>query len=330
MNLIICTTPFQVLLAEKIFNKRPNEEYIFRYISINKSDKTEYYYRRLADKINNSEFIHADFKNGVELIVFCIKEKIKSILNNEYSKVNRIILGSIDNNHIHIHIHIHNIIHNNKNVVIETFDDGTANLYKESFFYQDTPFSRKMRVLRWFLCRGTDMALLKRMDVKHYSVYKNRENIINNVEYLPLFSYENKIGNSSANNHIERLFLGQPIYEMDTTRTYDKAKHKHLIIKLAQSLEIDYFIPHPREEYYLELEDKYIDTPMIFEDYFFNKYDSNVKYKVYTFFSGAVLSLTSLPNVEVVLIRISNFPIDLDKIYTMMMGFGLPVIEEKL
>ncbi|MCT8574420.1 hypothetical protein KZ319_08270, partial [Glaesserella parasuis] len=108
MNLIICTTPFQVLLAEKIVEMNPNEEYIFRFISNIKNNKTDYYFNRLKLKIRDSEFIHVDCKNGFEVIWLCIKYRLKGILNNKYSQVNKIVLGSIDNNHIHIHIHIHN------------------------------------------------------------------------------------------------------------------------------------------------------------------------------------------------------------------------------
>lgn len=332
MNLIICTTPFQVLLAERIVEMNPNEEYIFRFISTIRNEKTNYYFNKLKKKIKDSEFIYVGFRNRFEFVLLHIKYRLKNLFEKEYNKVRKIILASVDNSYVHVYIH--NIIQKNKSIIIETFDDGTANLDKNSFFYQETSFSKKTYLIKCFLfCHNTTMNVLKSKYHKHYSIYKDKPNIIENVEYVRLYNIEHKIANNNSpiiknGRNKMRLFVGQPIYEMDHTKKYGIAEHANFINHLISNLNIDYFFPHPREKNFLTEKNKYINSIKIFEDFFFEEYSPDIQYTVYTFFSGSVLSIGHLPNIQIYLIKIKDFPTDLGHIYEMMkINFNLPTIE---
>lgn len=325
MNLIICTTPFQVLLAEKIIAMNPDEKYIFRYISVTKNEKHLYYYNRLKSKIKDSQYIHATWRNKIDFLLFLFKMKLSSY---QYSNsIKKVILGSIDNNHIHIHIHI--IIHQKK-LIVQTFDDGTANIDKNSFFYQKEIFSKKMKFVRFFLCKGTDLSFLKNKSEKHYTVYKNQSNILENVEYLKLHSYEqysNISFNPDNRNEECKIFLGQPIYELDSTKSYTKEIHQNLVNKVLDECRISNYFPHPRETNLQIQNATIIDTPKIFEDYFFDNYNSNKKYTIYTFFSGSALSVADLPNVEIIVLKFRSFPVNLSSMYDIISNFNLSIIE---
>ncbi|MCT8837626.1 glycosyltransferase family 52 protein, partial [Glaesserella parasuis] len=124
------------------------------------------------------------------------------------------------------------------------------------------------------------------------------------------------------------LFVGQPIYEMDKTGEYKITEHIRTVNKLIDKLDVDYFFPHPRENNFLSVKNKYIETVKVFEDFFFERYSQNTDYVIYTFFSGAVISLIGLPNVKINLIKIKDFPTDLSNIYEMMQdNFNFSIVE---
>ncbi|MCT8619615.1 glycosyltransferase family 52 protein, partial [Glaesserella parasuis] len=76
------------------------------------------------------------------------------------------------------------------------------------------------------------------------------------------------------------------------------------------------------------VKNKYIETVKVFEDFFFERYSQNTDYVIYTFFSGAVISLIGLPNVKINLIKIKDFPTDLSNIYEMMQdNFNFSIVE---
>lgn len=329
MNLIICTTPFQMFLAERIINMFPDEEFIFKVFTFTDNEKFRCYFDRVKSirQVVESEYVYFNWGHS---------KKIKKLLDlfklklNSYSlskkNIKKIFISNIDSYHIHIHVIIHIIIHQ-KNVILNTFDDGTANIDKNSFFYQKTRFSKKMRFVRFFLCKGTDLSFLKNKSEKHYTVYENKSNIIENVEYLKLHSYE-QYSNISFNLDKEyKFFLGQPIYELDVTRSYTKEIHQNLVNKVLDEFRISNYFPHPRETNLQIQNATIIDTPKIFEDYFFDNYNSNKKYTIYTFFSGSALSIAALPNVEIIVLKFRSFPVNLSSMYDIISNFNLSIIE---
>ena len=52
MNLIICMTPLQVLIAEKILEERKDEQFQLIFISERDSEKDRFYFNRLSKKVD--------------------------------------------------------------------------------------------------------------------------------------------------------------------------------------------------------------------------------------------------------------------------------------
>ena len=334
MNLIICTTPFQVLLAEKIITMHlnSNEEYIFRYISSIKNEKHLYYFNRLRLDFNikDSQFIHIECNSKLGILVSFLKMKLYSYFLSD--RIARIILGSVDNSYIHVYLH--SILKSRSgNLTVHTFDDGTANIDKNSFIFKEK-ISRKIKFICFFLCRGTNLFSLKDKSKKHYTIYKKQCNLVENkdVEYLELCPYSNvnainiQLDVESVDTvKLYRIFLGQPIYNLDISGSYTAEMHYTLLANILDKCKIQYYFPHPKEILEMKFKNtEVIDTCKIFEDYFFENYRLDVKYIIYTFFSGSVLSVVNLPNVNVVLFRVKDFPVDVD-VYNQILSLGFDI-----
>ncbi|MCT8772313.1 glycosyltransferase family 52 protein, partial [Glaesserella parasuis] len=250
--------------------------------------------------------------SSAKYLLFLIKLKLASFL---MKKIDRIFVGSIDN--AHIHIHIHNYIENGTKLY--TFDDGTANIFYDSFFYKDISYSYKKSLVRFLMCRNINLNKIKSKSLLHYSVFKNKKNIIDNIEYVNLFDNDKKkrFSSNSMVSHAKdiTILIGQPIYESIHSFSCDKGKYKEVVKTLMVKYDIDYYFPHPREDFVIA-GINYINTEKILEDYIISGLENGYRYVVYTFFSGAVIALSNMESVEIISLKL-NAP-DLEKYYSIM------------
>ncbi|WP_249961433.1 glycosyltransferase family 52, partial [Histophilus somni] len=77
---------------------------------------------------------------------------------------------------------------------------------------------------------------------------------------------------------------------------YDEEKNIRLIKEVIAKFKIDYYFPHPREDYYID-NVSYIKTPLIFEEFYAERSIEN-NIKIYTFFSSAVLNIVTKENID--------------------------------
>lgn len=286
-SLIMCTTPLQMLIAEKIIQLKKNEKFdLILIVNGSSNNKFKNYFNRL--KLKTSKSMIYELNNISKM------GKIKKFLEfkKDYRKwsdfnYSSYYLASIDNNFFHW------IITNKiENSSIYTFDDGIANIYDGSSYFNEKKF-----LLNKFIWKilGVDYSLnkIKNQSKIHYTIYLNRENIINNKEYISLFSKSNlKVKNQNMKEEVN-LFLGQPLYEVNNNY------NKDYIIYILERFGIDVYFPHPRENYNLENKIKVIKSDCVFEDYVVNLSTEYKKINIYTFFSTAALNVEGIPNVEI-------------------------------
>lgn len=137
------------------------------------------------------------------------------------------------------------------------------------------------------------IAEIKEQSKMHYTIYPNRENIINRKRCVNLFSKSNvKVKNHCKNEEIN-LFLGQPLYEVNNNY------NKDYILSILEKFGINLYFPHPRENYNLENEIRVVKSDYIFEDYIVNLSAEYKKINIYTFFSTAALNVEGIPGVEI-------------------------------
>lgn len=305
MNLIICCTPLQVLIAERIIELHPENKFYGIMFDAFDNKKFKLYGERLKNKCY--KFLTIEISNTR-------LKKIKTIftiLRYKNKKFDKVFLASIDKPLIHI------LLSNIKFKELYTFDDGTANITKTSFYYKEAVYNtpRKIKFIQAILGSKFNITKIKNTSKLHYSIYPIKENIIDNIEYISLFDKGNII--KSGDNI--RILLGQPIFN-------DSDKNIQLINKVFEKFKIDYYFPHPRENYIVD-NTPYIDTDLIFEDFYF-KESKNKNIIIYTFFSSAVLNIINKDNVNQIFSlrpKLSNKAyIDT---YHILENFGIRIIE---
>ncbi|AFU20241.1 CMP-N-acetylneuraminate-beta-galactosamide-alpha -2,3-sialyltransferase [Actinobacillus suis H91-0380] len=283
MNLILCYTPFQVLLAEKIIESHPGEDFygIMIQYGNERNKKYEFYYDKLEKKCIKSKFLLLE--NG---------NKIARLRN--YLKVKKLFLPNFDK------IFFANILSPEayfflnyfRNVKIFTFDDGIGSLIdNERYLKFKISYFKKI----FYMLLGTDYNPKRVVEssIKHFTIYKNMENFIGRLEYISLFQHSIKQPLEAEN--VVSIFIGQPIYEDIKSK---ESNNVSIIQDLIKFYNIEYYFPHPRETYFIK-DVLYINTELIFEDYFLNEVsrNPNVHYRLYNFLSGAALNLIGIPNV---------------------------------
>ncbi|MDG6771200.1 glycosyltransferase family 52 [Glaesserella parasuis] len=318
MNLIICCTPFQILIAEKIIEKYHNDKFYAVFLTTIENEKSIYYRDRLFSKVLKGKYIIEPDKNKLMILFHWLRIRFLGLRIN---CVDRVFVSNINSSAIQL------LLSSIKFNSLYTFDDGVANIVKSSSLYGMSKLSTLNKVASKLLGNKYSIASLKDKSVKHYTVYRNRGNIIKDTEYIDLFSGGGEnIDKERCGKEIS-ILLGQPIYELytDLSEQDRTSKNIELLENLIRKFNIQYYYPHPREKSILD-NARYLYSKMIFEDYFFKECVGK-KCIIYTFFSGAVLSLVNLDNVTVVSLKPSDFPVELEDNYILMKEFGIPVIE---
>lgn len=268
-----------MLIASKIVEKNPSS-YDLLCLSYNENEKYDYYFNMLSQKCNLSWRFLVKSNSKIYRIFdfFRFNFFLSKILDEEY---NIVYLASIDNPFFHI------LLSKIKKKNIITFDDGTANIYKGSNYYN---YKRKdwlqEAVLSFFGNTYYTRKVVKESS-EHYSIYKNHSNIIENVQYISIIdqhvipAYSKKV----------KIYLGQPLRDL-------KGGSEEKIINYIKKIEVDYYFPHPRE---INIYDgmNYIRTSLIFEDYILNLLNDGYFVEVYTVLSTAALNISSLGNIRI-------------------------------
>lgn len=290
MNIIICTSPLQILIAEKIIELHPNEKFCAIILNHLKNEKAEYYFNRLKNK-NIPCVLSRSFRYEIGTL-YQLKVLFKAVFDifrtTKTLQFKKVFVASIDSSIAQ------GIISLLKIPEIYTFDDGTANIVKNSMYHRNVGHlaTKKGRIIAKILNLYHNMNTLKMNSKKHYTIYKNMDNIIDKTVFVNLMD----ISPSATSEGCIKIFLGQPIMGRVDKKN---VKITEEIIRLIG--DITYYIPHPGEVYRIN-GIEYINTPLIFEDYFVqNLVDKKVT--IYTFFSSAAINVASFPNVKVVSIK---------------------------
>ncbi|AHG76947.1 glycosyltransferase family 52 [Mannheimia varigena] len=300
MNLIICFTPFQVLLAEKIIEKHSNEEFYGILIQegsgYQKNPKYEYYYCRLQKKCLKSKYVVFNNNTKISHFFSLLYSKLiglrlpiidKIFLAGLRSDISFILLGTVKSN------------------IIITYDDGIGSLYSNSRFVGEMRGLLKKLIFRLLNSNYTSLKIIEQSK-KHFTIYQSMDNFRGKLEYISLISQKEKSNFelSSIDRKIS-IFIGQPIYEAIAGKM--DRDNVELISRVIEKYQVDFYFPHPRENYKIP-NVSYIETSLIFEDYIleYMKANPGSHITLYNFLSGAALNLIGLPNLSVVCIKPDN------------------------
>lgn len=306
MNLILCYTPLQVLIAEKIIAQYPEEKFYGVMLCSVQNSKFSYYANRLKEQCEQFFSLHQRtdriglFSQIIRLKhQFCHKQFDKVFLASINDLQIQFILSSIKFNHFY------------------TFDDGTANIVPSSVYYQKEPNTFIRRGLNLLLNNYYSVEKLKTLSEKHFTIYQGLSNIIEKTQFVDLFSTNIEIENKQTANKVTSILLGQPVY-------LEQAKNIALAEKVVKRFNIEYYLPHPREQYRLN-QVNYIDTPLILEDYLAQHFGDKPCH-IYTYFSSAVLNIRH-PNIRITALRIDTEESAFIECYQLLAEQGVNIID---
>ncbi|QGM81064.1 glycosyltransferase family 52 [Otariodibacter oris] len=303
MNIIICYTPLHVLIAERIIELYPNEKFYGVMIYPVDNEKYQHYSEKLQAKCNQFFSLH-QHTDRFNLLKEIIELKYRFYRKN----FQRVFVASI--NDIQIQFLLSSISFQH----FYTFDDGTANIVPSSVYYKDEPKTFIRRTINRVLHNKYSVEILKSLSEAHYTIYPDFPNIISNTINIDLFSSLS----SSSNVESVSILLGQPAF-------LENEKNIKLAESVIKKFNIQYYFPHPREQYQLS-QVEYIDTPLILEDYL-SQVVKNKKCKIYTYFSSAVLNVYHNENIEVTSLRIDTDEPAFIESYELLKKVGINIID---
>ncbi|KUM13434.1 hypothetical protein AV645_14730 [Acinetobacter calcoaceticus] len=295
-----------MLIASKIIDQNP-ASYDVLCLSYNENKKYDYYFNDISQKCDLSwRFLVRSKSKIYRIFDFFRFNCFLSKLSNK--KYNTIYLASIDNPFFHILLS--KISKNN----IATFDDGTANIYKGSSYYNYENKGKFQNLILKFLGNIYNTQKVVGESFEHYSIYNNYSNIIENVNFISLFKdNENLVKKGEV-----KIFLGQPLKDI-------KDINVEKILTFVESLKVDYYFPHPREvEKYKNF--IYIDSSLIFEDYILKLLGDGYFVEVYTVLSTAALNVASLKNIRVKVLCEKDLNINYFQFYEIFRNIDCDVI----
>lgn len=305
MNLIICCTPLQVLIAEKIIDMHPEKQFFGVMLHTVENKKFDYYKQRLQAKTDGffSMVQHNDRWNLLKEIV-----QLKARFSGK--QFDTVYFANFPE------LHIQFLLSAIEFKQLNTFDDGTVNIVKHSHFLNDDPDTLVRKFINKVLGNKYSTATLRSLSAQHYTIYPDFPNIMPNTVAVNLM--DNSIAVSESSESVN-ILLGQPVYN-------DNSQNIELAKKAIKQFNIHYYLPHPREKYQVE-QVKYIDTPLILEDYIAQEF-SDRKCCVYTYCSSAILNIMNKsPNVEVVALRVESDDLGVQSCYDLFEQVGIQIID---
>lgn len=281
-SLIMCTTPLQMLIAERIIALKPKES--FDVITITLSDNPKYrnYFKNISLKCTNS------FYYVPELGLIGFFKYIKLLQLNKLNKTySNLYLASIDSRYFQY------LVSKNSQANVYTFDDGTGNIIKNDLYYLNSKPPRLKRIIWRALGIKYYMEDIKRKSLIHYTIYENVPNIVNNTYLINLIDKKVEL---TSTDRIVKFFLGQPLTEI--SQEFEAFN----LDRVLDHLDIDYYFTHPRESKSIVTNfNRIVNSELIFEDFLINYLEKNpnTHVEIYSFLSSASLNLVNISRVSV-------------------------------
>ncbi|EJO0196619.1 hypothetical protein NQT58_000898 [Escherichia coli] len=233
MNLFICRTIFQVYYAGILIKNKNIKDVMLAYLSEGLSDREKNVLSCCG--INRIVVIEGSnpYKRLLKQIWFL--NYLKRITKKQSVSL---YFSSIDDPFIQA------IISKNKFGDVYTFDDGTANYIQNSIFYVETKRNIFVRIKYYLIGnRIKSLCEVKKLIKIHYST-NHLKNIIDNVEYIPLYGKSNHsdLSVESKKHEVVNLYLCPNFDEIYIDA--EKVKRKFI----STLTKHDIIIPHPRDK----------------------------------------------------------------------------------
>nr|WP_262479233.1 glycosyltransferase family 52 protein [Acinetobacter baumannii] len=277
-------------------------------ISYVDNDKYRFYFDKISAISRKSWFFKINSTNKFSRMMDMIK--LKKIIREFDPHYNIVYFASLDN--AFLHLVVSNISFNS----IETFDDGSANINKDSTYFKGERKSSFQLLFSALLGIKFNKSIILDKIYKHYSIFEGYSNIVPNVEYIKIFESENL----APPNKVIKIFLGQPFEEMGFI-------DKEELYLFLRKIGIDYYFPHPREKHDKDFYFEIVQSKLIFEEFILELLTDGNLIEVYTLLSTAGLNVSMLDYVTVKVIRSKDLYMRYSSLYKVFQDMKVEFID---
>lgn len=290
MNLIICCTPIQTLIASRIMDEHPDEKFHLIAYHHKEDKKLIDYYQRLRKRSAGGQIIkHIERDSYWGKYWILIRMLLWGL---RHCGKRKIFLANIEK------VPLHLLMPWYRHREIYTFDDGTRNLVTDhltSPLLQNSSQGGLLKILTkvFGLPNMHDLHFATR---RHFSIYQYPNKMLR-ASYIPLLdspTITNEHRDLEA-GRVHRIFVGQSMY-------FDSDLDKAVTERALKLLDIDSYLPHPREPYKIE-GITYIDTLDIAEDYILKLLQNNQDtIEIYSFTSTVLINFHHISRVRCIMV----------------------------
>lgn len=318
-SLIICATPLQVMIAERIVALHPEESFSVLIYSAGKTPaKYRYYGDRLIAKCASGRYFEGDVFAGPlsRLAMLCYLIYYTVLFRLRYADIRKVYVSSFEL--VPIRLLLANL---HKDKELHSFDDGLVSLLPESY-NQNKSDGVKGPLFRLFGVPQTSE--IRKLLKDHYTIYDAPNAAHATPKKIALFDELAEDANSYSEPLQDvAIFVGQPIYEIVEGQ---ERRSKEVAEALVSALGCSYYLPHPREDYRVEGVE-YADTPLFAEDYILQQLRAHPerRYTIYAYFSTVLLNLKAHPRLRVVACRPGSVPGRWQESYDFLERMGVEV-----
>ena len=179
-----------------------------------------------------------------------------------------------------------------------TFDDGTANIFPNSSYFQPLPKSLPLQLFKHAVgITYPSIPSILAISKKHFTIFPHEKNIIDATH--PVYLFDKVDHQPDENLPVKRLLLGQALDNFIGDKAY-----ADIVETMVKAFHLDAFCPHPRENLDFSHLLPVIDSDKIIEDYLSEALQQNPyqRFEIYTFISTAVFSLKEFPRTQVFMV----------------------------
>ena len=268
MNVIFCTSPFQVLVAREVA----------RYTNF------EFYGMYLVMSNDSRQMIYAEkMKEFCKEVCVLPKENLLETLKHFLAgkNISSLYLASLDNP-------IALSFFNPKRMKLFTFDDGSTSIIVPNMYTQNQ--NRIVSPL------GLTLGQLMNLSQKHFTVFEKTE-LFEDKRQIRLKLDTKPVDFKRADNgKVIRVFLGQALGSIFVSE--DIVSTKRLTQKAIQDCKADFYYPHPRVT--VEVEGVQVATPSkCFEEEIYDLLTEYEFVEVYGFYSTSFIFAKEIEGVKV-------------------------------
>ena len=268
MNIIFCTSPFQVLVAREVA-KATGEKFFGIYLKMSNDNRQKIYAEKMKEFCEDTLFIeNKEWPSE-------LREKLANI------KIDKFYLASLDNPIAHS-------IFNPGFMRLFTFDDGSTSIIAPNMYtrYTDRVVGPK------------DITLENVIDLSngHYTIFDTNTVFLTEKLIKIPFDIEPKDFNRATNRKKVKVFLGQAlgsIIDEKDIKITEKLTQKALE-KIGEVL----YYAHPRVTVNVE-NTKTIQSDKCFEEEIYDLLTNYENVEVYGFYSTSLLLVKDIPGVSI-------------------------------